>query len=347
MVKRGHRYIAAASTVALALLGYLGVQVAVGAPAQAATGQFHGVNWADARDNFLTTPNIPIGLSMADSYATTRAKSTGILKGFQKLGANTVRMGINPQTTSSKWWSSLTAAYDEAAALGMNVMIAPWRIHGNGGITDMKAFWAMWDVVIKKYGGNSHFYFDILNEPADYNAKQWTDIAASFVSRYSSKVPRARIVVAGHHGDKNMCAVGKDSRLNGTTLSLHIYSMFGDKHTTEADWVTDLKNNLCGFASRTIVTEFGVPMTTRVNYNGPRNGDNNISYLYGVTDTVRSMGIGSIVWTGLRNRGQTRGPGPCNQASCAITTIAGSGTNLSLTVNNKSGLDRIQHGWGR
>jgi hypothetical protein len=228
----------------------------------------------------------------------------------------------------------------------MNVMLADWRIHNNGAIPDMNAFWAMWDVVIKKYGGNSHFYFDILNEPASYNAKQWTDIAASFVSRYSSKVPRARIVVAGHHGDKNMCAVGKDPRLNGTTLSLHIYSMFGDSHTTEADWATDLKNNLCGFASRTIVTEFGVPMTTGVNYDGARNGDNNISYLYGVTDTVRSMGIGSILWVGVANHGQTRGPGPCNQASCAITTMAGTGTNLSLTLNNKSGLDRLRHGWG-
>ena len=59
--------IGAAVTV---LLGSLGVHVATSAPAQAATSQFRGVNWADARDNFLYDENVPIGLSKSDSYAT-------------------------------------------------------------------------------------------------------------------------------------------------------------------------------------------------------------------------------------------------------------------------------------
>ena len=84
------------------LLGPLGVHAATGAPAHAATSQFRGVNWADARDNFLDDENVPIGLSKSDSYATTYTKSTAILKGFQSLGSNTIRFGINPQTTSRR-----------------------------------------------------------------------------------------------------------------------------------------------------------------------------------------------------------------------------------------------------
>src|SRR6202011_5564368 len=116
--------------VSALLLGVLGVQVATGTSAHAATNQFHGVNWADPNDNFITGPNIPVGLSTSDTYATTYAKSTAILKGFQALGANTVRMGMNAATTSGTWWGSYTAALDAATALGMNVIVAPWLQHG-------------------------------------------------------------------------------------------------------------------------------------------------------------------------------------------------------------------------
>src|SRR5438270_8790453 len=101
------------------LLSLFGLQATTGTIAYAATNQFHGVNWADPNDNFITSPNIPVGLSTSDNYSTTYAKATAILKGFQALGANTVRMGINTWTTSSSWWSSLTGAYDAATALGM------------------------------------------------------------------------------------------------------------------------------------------------------------------------------------------------------------------------------------
>src|SRR5918912_320822 len=109
---RFRRLAGAGLALALAAVGYVGVQAATVAPAQAATTQFHGVNWADPNDNFITRPNVPVGLSTSDSYATVYTKSTAILKGFQGLGANTVRFGINTWTTSSSWWNSLVAAYD-------------------------------------------------------------------------------------------------------------------------------------------------------------------------------------------------------------------------------------------
>src|SRR3954471_5458710 len=102
------RRLASIGAAVAVLLGSLVVYTATSTPALAVTSQFRGVNWADTRDNFLYDENVPIGLSKSDSYATTYTKATAILKGFQNLGSNTIRFGINPQTTASSWWGSLT-----------------------------------------------------------------------------------------------------------------------------------------------------------------------------------------------------------------------------------------------
>ncbi|WP_369229540.1 ricin-type beta-trefoil lectin domain protein [Streptomyces sp. R21] len=345
-LRTARRLIAGSAT--LALLGLLtgGVaQAASAAPAaQAAnTSQFRGVNWADPNDNFVTSPNTPIGLSTSDDYPTVYKKSTAILKGFQNLGANTVRMGFNPATTSGSWWSNYSAALDAATALGMKVIVAPWL--QNGKVSDTASFYQMWDTMINKYGGHSNFYFNIMNEPHTYTATELTNFEADWLAHYPS-LPRDHVIVPGLGDDMSLCAVGADSRLSGTLLSIHTYSMFGIWHNTEADWVKEFTNNLCGYADRAIVTEFGDPMTTGVNYNGPKDGTNNISYLYAITDTARSLGIGTVLWTGIKEANQTQGPGYCDNVSCAITSLKGSGTDLSVTVTNQSGLDRFQWGWG-
>ena len=341
--KRWLRRLVPFGLVLALVLGYFGVQARVALPANAATNQFHGVNWANPNDNFITSDLVPVGLSTADSYSTTYTKATAILKGFQSLGANTVRLPFNAATTSGSWWGSYTAAWDAASALGMKVVVAPW-LQG-GMVSDTTSFYNMWDVVINKYGGNSNFYFDIMNEPYAYSATNLTNFEAAWLARYPN-LPRGQVIVPGLYSDTNLCAVGADSRLSGTLLSIHIYGMFGDSHTTEAGWVTDFENALCGYSSRAVLTEFGVPMNTGVNYDGARDGNNDLSYLYGITDTVRSLGMGSILWTGVKQATQTSGPGPCENASCAITSLNGSGTNLSLTITNQSGLDRLQYGWG-
>src|SRR5450432_2782329 len=133
------------------VLGYFGVQAGNARPANAATNQFHGVNWADPNDNFVTGNLVPVGLSTSDSYSTTYTKATAILKGFQSLGANTVRLPFNAATVSGSWWGSYTAAWDAASALGMNVVVAPWL--QNGVIGNQSTFYKMWDTVLNKYKG--------------------------------------------------------------------------------------------------------------------------------------------------------------------------------------------------
>ncbi|HLI01063.1 MAG TPA: hypothetical protein VKV06_09775, partial [Acidimicrobiales bacterium] len=60
-------------------------------------GQFHGVNWADIRDNFASDPVIPSGLSTSYTSDQTYKIAHDILVGFKEnLGANTVRLPVNP-----------------------------------------------------------------------------------------------------------------------------------------------------------------------------------------------------------------------------------------------------------
>src|SRR5882724_10861477 len=56
----GLRHAAGFGLSAALLLGFLGFQAATAPAAHAATGQFHGVNWADPNDNFITGPNVPV-----------------------------------------------------------------------------------------------------------------------------------------------------------------------------------------------------------------------------------------------------------------------------------------------
>ncbi|MER7837753.1 hypothetical protein ABTY98_18050 [Streptomyces sp. NPDC096040] len=90
--------IAGATASTLALLGLLtggtaqAATATQSAPAVSAPSQFHGVNWADPNDNFITGPNVPVGLSTSDDYATVYAKSTAILKGFQSVGVTVARI---------------------------------------------------------------------------------------------------------------------------------------------------------------------------------------------------------------------------------------------------------------
>lgn len=60
-----------------------------------------------------------------------------------------------------------------------------------------------------------------------------------------------------------------------------------------------------------------------------------VAFLQAATNTVRSLNMGSVYWPGLR-AGDTD----------SLTTLTGSGADLSLLRNNRSGLDRIAWGWG-
>ena len=317
----------------------LGLVTFAGPAAHAAnTSEFRGVNWADPRDNYASDEVVPSGLSKSDSYATTYAKASAVIGQFQaKLGANTVRLPINPASVNGPFWNSYTGAIDAAAAKGFKVILGYWEAPTpkNGRIDDTAAFNAMWHRVTSKYAGNSAVYFEPMNEPFGYSSQEWTNIVASWLSAHSS-VPRARVVVDGTGYADDVKSVCADSRLTGTHLALHFYGFWHSTWTDPSQWTADLDQRLGNCASRTILDEFGASMTTGLNYNGPINGSNEIAYMQAVTTRVRQLHMGAVYWPGLRT-GDT----------FSLTALHGSGTALTLSVTNASGASRVQYAWDR
>lgn len=293
-----------------------------------------GVNWADARDNFVDGWVIPSGLEAGDDNATVAAKANAILSGFQTNmpGVNTIRLPINPPSVLEVWWSRYTGAIDKAVNKNMNVILACWESASsrNGLVDDTAAFWKMWDTVITKYGSNSKVFFEVFNEPYGYSLSSLTDLYVQFLSRYFN-VARERILLGGTGYSENVTAIGADSRFAGCLLSLHNYAFWATR--TLSAWESDWRSRYGNYALRTVVTEFGAGMTTGKDYTGVAN-DNEIAYIQGSTNVFRSDKVSSVYWPGLRD-GDTY----------SIQTRSGSGVNISLTTTNASGASRIRYGW--
>jgi hypothetical protein len=103
------------------------------------------------------------------------------------------------------------------------------------------------------------------------------------------------------------------------------------RQASGADWTSDLTGRIGSYTGRTIIDEFGAPMTTGTDYLTDHDDGLNQAYLAAVTDTARADSMGSVYWAGLKGGD-----------SYSMTERSGTG----LTVNNESGLEQVQWGWG-
>lgn len=297
------------------------------------TWNFKGVNWADARDNYVDGPLVLSGFTGSDNYATIQTRTAIVIAGFKNnLGANTVRMPINPQTVLQSWWQSYTGAIDMALSSNMKVILAYWEgaANKNGLIDDTAQFYAMWHGVINKYGANSNVYFEIFNEPFGYTTPQWQTICQQWLDTFSS-VPRCRILIGGTGYDDNVTAMGADSIFNDCLLSQHGYAFWIPQLTTVQDWETVLQSRVSPYQNRTILTEFGVPMTTGIDYSQGTSTNNNIAFLQAATQQCAAWNMGSCYWPGLRD-----------SDSYSIQLLQ----NDTMYTTNASGAQLIESGWG-
>lgn len=337
------RALALGAVGSLGLAGVLGLQAGPFATAAAAattlgSNQFHGVNWADPRDNYADDEVVPSGLSTADDYLTTYNKSAAVIGQFQsKFRADTVRLPVNPATVNGPWWGSYAGAVDAAVGKGAKVVLAYWEGPGaarDGRIDDQAAYDAMWATIVDRYADNDRVYFEPMNEPFGYSAGEWTDTAARWLGDHGRSIPRDRVFVGGTGYSEDVRPVCADSRLAGTHLSLHQYGFWHPDWTQHSQWSADLRTKVGTCASRTVLTEFGATLNTGLDYNGPVNGSNEIAYLQADTDTLRELGMGSVYWPGLRN-----GDG------YSLTELQGTGTDLTLRTTNTSAADRLAWSW--
>ncbi|MDT7845851.1 glycoside hydrolase family 5 protein [Streptomyces justiciae] len=330
-----------AALAAVAIAAVTGAGLA-GSPAAAApsidTTQFKGVNWADPRDNFADDTLQLSGLSTTDTYAQTYVKASRIISAFRaNLGANTVRLPINPYTVNGAYWKSYRGVIDAATAHGFKVIVSYWEGTGerkDGYIDDEATYWPMWNTVVKAYKGNSRVYFEPMNEPHGYTDTEWADIAAKWLDTYKS-VPRNRVFVSGAGYNDHVTTVCADPRLKGTYLSLHHYG-FWKSYATYDEWVADLKVRIGDCANRTVADEFGAPMTTGLNYNVKTPDDNYVNFIQAVTDTFRELKMGSVYWPGLRT-----------DDIYSIQELTGDPAKPWLKTTNQSGADRLAWAWQR
>ena len=295
-----------------------------------------GVNWADGRDNFVDGWVIPSGLASGDSYNTVVAKTDAVLNGFSSKisGVNTIRIPINPPSVAESWWGSYQGVIDKATSKGFKVIVGCWEGNSSrdGKIDDTNKFWTMWDTVVNKYQGNGNVYFEPFNEPHGYSLSQLTTIYKQFLDRYPN-LTRGRIILPGTGYSDDVKGVGGDSRFNGCLLGLHNYAYWGT-HSAAA-WQTDWTNRYGSYGSRTVITEFGAPMSTGKDYQNGNQGDNEIAFIVATSDVCRNNKIASVYWPGLRDGD-----------SYSLLTRGGSGTNITLSTVNSSGVFRLRYGWG-
>lgn len=288
-----------------------------------------GVNWADPSDNFKDSLIILTGLNSNDTYSVTAEKSARILKAFQSIGANTVRLPINPPTVLTPWWDSYTAAIDQSVQKGLRVVLCCWESYSfrDGKVDDYAKFWEMWQKVISKYGNNSSVYFEIINEPFSYGYAELTNLYDQWLTNYSS-VPKKRVLLDGTGYAQFVNGIGSESRFKECFLSYHNYTWL-NKNLTVADWEGAILS--IDYPERTVVTEFGIPMSHGKNYLTPSTADRDEAYFQGITNVIRAKKMGSIHWPGLREGD-----------SYSLLTL----NKNNLSINNRSGLTRLQYAWG-
>lgn len=308
--------------------------------------RFHGVNWADPLDNFANGPVIPSGLSLGESYATTYRKAHQILRGFRhELGANTVRLPVNPYSVGTTWWRSYRATIDAARHEGFSVILSYWEGTGSekdGRVDNTAAWYGMWDTLTRVYQHQRGVYFEPMNEPYGYSSSEWQSLAASWVQRYTERgLLRDRIFVSGTGYNDHTNTVCTDPAFAGTYVSQHYYGYWGTHD--EAAWSADLATRLgdAACSSRTIIDEFGAPMTTGINYLASSTAsdaetNNSVAFMHAVTATINDRRLGGVYWPGLRNGD-----------SYSLTTLSSLKNRLRLTVNSETGLALLKSAWGQ
>ncbi len=295
-----------------------------------------GVNWADARDNFVDGWVIPSGLEAGDDYATVATKSNAIYNGVMAnlQGVNAIRLPINPPSVTERWWTAYHATIDQALNKKLKVVLSCWESAAtkDGKIDNLDAFWQMWTIVINKYGQQSDVYIEVINEPYGYSLAQLSTVYEQFLAKFPN-LPRNRILLSGTGYSEDVNGIGADIRFKDCLLALHNYAFWNVR--TQSDWEANWRSRFGAYASRTIVTEFGAGMTTGKNYTGAVGSDNEVAYIVGSTNVFQNTNLSSIYWPGIRDGD-----------SYSLLNKSGAGAGITLSVTNQSGATRVRFGWG-
>lgn len=337
------RWAAALAALALLPAGALALSAASAPPAAADTSQFRGVNWAVFGDNFSTEPLVIQGLDRSDSYDTVYAKADVVYGQMSSLlDVNTVRLPVNTHTVGTDWWGSYRGVIDAATDHGFKVILAYWEDGAaeGGRVTDYAAWNTMWSEVTHRYGENEQVYFEPMNEPHGYSSAEWRDVAADWME-YHYSAPPERTLIGGTGYSQDLRDVCGDPRFADTLLSFHHYAFFYGENTYDG-WLDHIRTRLGDCADRAVLTEFGGAMHTGLDYGDANSSDNFVRHVRAATQVMRENSMGGTYWPALGGK-PTEDLG---YDGYSIMHMTGSGTDLTLSIRNESGADRLRWGWG-
>ncbi len=310
-------------TAAIALL--------VAAPTHADTSWATGGNWAATAglvDNVIAYPD---GITASTTTTQAAAVADTVANDYIGVGIDFVRYPVNPATVTSNW-PVTQAAINELVKRGIVVDICCWYVNpqpqgGNGLIRDMATWENMWKTVDGVYGNNNSVYYEPINEPSGYSLSGLEGVYSTFLG-LGLKKGQSHFILGGTGYEDNVTGIGGDSSFNNCLLALHDYSAWGS-HTTESAWEQDLQGRVGSYYGRTIMTEFGAPTTTGLDY-GTSSTDNDVCFVRGMTSQCRSWGMGSV-WF------------PADQAGIGNNKRMFNGPGAG--VINQSLVNRLQYGW--
>jgi hypothetical protein len=350
------RWIAAAVSAFL-FASALAFAAPAASPASADTpldpSQFHGVTWSRLGDNFTADPLVLQGLNGSDSYSTTYSKADAQFTAYQnELGANTVRLPMNPATAQI---ASYYAIIDAAVAHGFKVVLTYWSQDGTNMVSSslLPAWDQMWDTVSAHYETNPLVYFDPINEPIGFTTPQWLDFAAAFIARENSNgIPSSRLFIEGAQADgggwgTDLRPLCNDARFDGVYLAMHRYAFpYGSR--TYADWVNDITTYMGNCSSRTVIEEFGVSADTGTDFHATPSGttDKEVAFLHAITDVIRQYHLGSIWCHTIGGRTSSPDHDTLDNQRLFSAFDTTSTSNVPLWTPNTTAVDLLEYAWG-
>jgi hypothetical protein len=149
---------------------------------------------------------------------------------------------------------------------------------------------------------------------------------ANWVNCYKF-IDKVRILIGGSGYSEYLKDFACDEQFNGCIFSVHIYSWFSTA-TTFAGWKAEFEKRI-GYqlANRVVITEFGAPMQSSLDYSDTESRDVNVRFMRSASQMMNEWNLGSIYWPGLRDHD-------------GFSILKRDNQN-NLTVTNHSGLDLI------
>jgi hypothetical protein len=281
-----------------------------------------GVSWSDPRDNYNLGQIVPAGLKLGDTPEHAAQVAITVARRALGVGANVVRVGINPPTIADRtWWPTYERAVQALAANGVRVILCAWEqspdVHGNGrsahngrfGVGSVESYATMWRAVHEAFRHEPNVLgYELLNEPFGYRGQrdEYVHDMRSLMSAMGDLRDK-RILVAGLGYSDDVRALRDQFPEQHVWFAYHVYPNWfggeaGDAAFPRERYEEEITRQLEGVESRTVITEFGCWGGDGYDYakpaieQGDLNAHRHVAYLHGVADACSRLKLGSIYW---------------------------------------------------